>query len=261
MSNAALKRTPREDGSAKFGEYADRGEYHRHLDKTWKYYPVYVEKMRHVRHFLDACPKSQKIVDLGCGEGLLAEEYQKKGYDIVGLDANYESEYVLRGDITKMHFDSGSLDCVLALDVIEHLDFSQQTQAVDEIYRVLRPGGCALLSIPNLAHFASRVSCALTGRLIRTSTIDRHKGDRPIAEYLNLCRSAGLRVVSRRGLFPSLPVLSLLTYCVPGKVVGLHRLYNFVFRVPGFCFLNLVELRKEEEAPVIMPISTAPDVS
>lgn len=225
------------------GEYEERGEYHRQLDRNWKYYPVYVQKMAFVGRYLQRQDRDAKIVDLGCGEGILVEEYRNKGFDIVGVDYNYESDCVLRGDITKLDFDDASTDLVMALDVIEHLDFEQQEQAIREIRRVLRPDGRALLTIPNLAHFASRVTFALTGKLLRTSTIDRHKGDRPIDEYIDLCKIHGLTVVNRRGLFPTFPLISALTCLAPSRVVGLHKLYNALPFPPGYCFLNILEVK------------------
>lgn len=228
------------------GEYEERGEYHRQLDRNWKYYSVYVHKMAFVGKYLERQNRDARIVDLGCGEGVLVEEYRKRGFDIVGVDYNYASDCVLRGDITKLDFEDASLDLVMALDVIEHLDFEQQEKAICEIRRVLRPEGRALLTIPNLAHFASRVTFALTGKLLRTSTIDRHKGDRPIAEYIELCRTHGLELLNRRGLFPTFPLISVLTYLAPSRVVGLHKLYNSLLAPPGYCFLNILELRQTE---------------
>jgi 2-polyprenyl-3-methyl-5-hydroxy-6-metoxy-1,4-benzoquinol methylase len=228
------------------GEYEARGEYHRKLDRKWKYYPVYVCKMAFVRKYLHAKGSQRQIIDVGCGEGILVEEYREKGFDIVGLDMNYKSAYVNRGDLTKLPFADESFDLLTALDVIEHLDFEQQERAFAEIHRILRPGGRALLSIPNLAHIASRVSFLLAGRLLRTSTIDRHKGDRPIQEYLALCKKHYLKVVSCKGLFPTLPVLAALTCAWPDKVAWLHRIYNVLPLPASYCFLNMVEVRKSE---------------
>jgi 2-polyprenyl-3-methyl-5-hydroxy-6-metoxy-1,4-benzoquinol methylase len=226
------------------GEYEERGEYHRSLDKNWKYYPVFVHKMRLVRKYLNANARLGKTIDLGCGEGILVEEYRQRGFDIVGLDYNYESPHVVRGDMTRLQFPDESYALALALDVIEHLSFEQQSQALAEIHRILKPGGRALLTIPNLAHFASRVTFALFGKLLRTSSIDRHPGDRPIQEYINLCRQHGLEIVSRKGLFPTYPLISVLTYLAPSKVVTLHGLYNRLAAIPGYCFLNVLEVQK-----------------
>ena len=232
------------------GEYEERGEYHRQLDKNWKYYPVFVHKMRLVRKYLNANARVGKTIDLGCGEGILVEEYRERGFDIVGLDFNYESSHVIRGDMTRLQFEDASFDLALALDVIEHLHFEQQSQALAEIWRILKPGGRAILTIPNLAHFASRVTFALCGKLVRTSSIDRHPGDRPIGEYLKLCREHGLEIVSRKGLFPTYPLISVLTYFAPSKVVALHGLYNRFAAIPGYCFLNVLEVQKAAKPAV-----------
>jgi len=238
------------------GEYEERGEYHRQLDKNWKYYPVFVHKMRLVRKYLNANAKIGKTIDLGCGEGILVEEYRERGFDIVGLDFNYESPHVIRGDMTRLQFEDGSYDLALALDVIEHLSFEQQSQALAEIWRILKPGGRAILTIPNLAHFASRVTFALFGKLLRTSSIDRHPGDRPIQEYINLCREHHLEIVSRKGLFPTYPLISVLTYLAPGKVVPLHGLYNRFAAIPGYCFLNVLEVQKAAKSDQAKSLSS-----
>lgn len=226
------------------GEYHAKGDYHRELDPSWRYYPVYKEKMDYVRRYLDSLARTQSIVDVGCGEGLLVEEYRSKGYRIEGVDLNYSSEAVHRGDITALPFEDGHAEVALCLDVIEHLDFSQQGLALFELHRVLEPGGRLLLSVPNLAHFASRVSFALLGKLIRTSSIDRHPGDRPIGEYLKLVRDVGFKVLRRDGIFPTYPGVSALTAVSPRLSLPLHRLHNRLRPPAGFCFLNMLELER-----------------
>ena len=74
------------------GEYAARGDYHRALDPSWEYYPTYLAKMRAVRRYLDALPKSARVLDAGCGEGVIVEEYADR-LAITGVDANYASDH------------------------------------------------------------------------------------------------------------------------------------------------------------------------
>ncbi|MFH1506562.1 MAG: class I SAM-dependent methyltransferase [archaeon] len=226
------------------GEYAEKGDYHKKLDKKWIYYPVYVEKMRFVKQYLDKVRKGTKILDAGCGEGVLVEEYKKKGHDISGLDLNYSSKHVKKGDVTKMDFKDNTFNLILALDLIEHLDFAQQERFVKELKRVLKKGGKVLLAIPNQAHLASRLSFLFTGKLIRTSEVERHKGDRPIKEYLALFKKHGFKVISKKGIFPTYPGISVATYLFPSKVLKWHRFYNDWAAGPGWSFINLVELRK-----------------
>ncbi len=227
------------------GEYAKKGDYHKRLDKNWKFYPIYVEKMRFVKKYLSNISKTKKIVDLACGEGVLVEEFKNKGFDMVGVDYNYASNYVIKGDITKLDFKNSSYDIITALDVIEHLSFEQQELAVKEIYRVLNKNGRALLTIPNLAHFASRITFLFLGKLLRTSEIERHPGDRPINEYIKLFKKYGFIVTKKKGLFPTYPISTVLTYFFPSKVVLLHRFLNKFLAFPGWSFLIIVELKKD----------------
>jgi SAM-dependent methyltransferase len=228
----------------KNGEYKTRGDYHKELDKNWCYYPIYLAKLEFIKKYLQRTSKQSKILDAGCGEGVLVEKYQKEGYNIIGLDLNYSSEYVLRGDISKMPFKNGEFDVVLCLDIIEHLNFKEQEKALNEVNRVLNNDGSVILAIPNLAHLASRISFLFTGELIRTSTIDRHKGDRPIKEYLEIIYKAGLKIIKRKGIFPTFPISSLLTYMFPSRVMGLHITLNMLFSYPNWCFLNIMICKK-----------------
>ena len=223
-------------------EYVWRGEYHRELDKNWPYFPVYVEKMRKVRQFLQT-KRDLKILDVGCGEGVLVDEYRRMGYDITGLDLNCSRPSVVRGSVLQMPFVDDYVDVVLCLDVLEHLNILDQPTAIAEIRRVLKPGGVFLATIPNLAHFASRLRFFSLGKLIRTSAVERHPGDRPYSEYYTLL-SKEFVIERSYGLFPTYPLISLLTYLVPSKVVWLHRIYNELCAVPGWCFLSVFECRK-----------------
>ena len=229
-------------------EYKQRGDYHRNLDEKWFYYPVYVEKMKYVEQIMDRIPKDKKIVDLGCGEGLLVEKYSSSGKDIVGIDLNYESDLVKKGDILSTGYEDSSFDVVVCLDVLEHLDFTDQQKAIDEIFRILSPEGKLILSVPNLAHFASRFSFLLMGRLLRTSKLERHPGDRPAYEYRKMIEE-NFSIRSVKGLFPTLPIISFLTLISPKGSLILHKIYNRLTIFPYLCFLNIyiAEPKKNEK--------------
>ncbi|OYT26469.1 MAG: hypothetical protein B6U97_03825 [Candidatus Altiarchaeales archaeon ex4484_96] len=228
----------------RYGEYSEKGDYHRKIDRKWRYYPVYKAKMQYIRGFLDDLPGEERILDAGCGEGVLVEEYQDKGYDIIGLDLDYSSKHVRTGDLRDMPFNDREFHLVLCLDVIEHLYFEDQKKALEEVYRVLRDDGLLLLAIPNLAHLASRLSFMFSGELIRTSTVERHRGDRPIKEYLKLLKETGFKVNKRKGLFPTLPLLSAFTHFYPDRVYPLHKVYNTLLAYSNWCFLNLIVCEK-----------------
>lgn len=225
------------------GEYAARGDYHRSLDPAWEYYPTYLAKMAAVRRYLDALPPATRVLDAGCGEGVLVDEYAAR-LDIAGVDANYSSGRVSTASVTDLPFPDEAFDRALCLDVLEHLSFEDQRTAFAELHRVLRHGGELLVSVPNLAHLQSRVQFLVRGRLIRTASEYKHPGDRPVGEYLALARRAGFTLIERRGIFPTVPVVTRLVRRHPQRLAPLHRLLTRLVPVPGWCFLNLLTLRK-----------------
>lgn len=225
------------------GEYAARGDYHRQPDPNWDYYPTYIAKLEAVRDWLDRLPPDTRVLDAGCGEGVLVDEYAGR-LRIEGLDPNYSSDRVKAGSLTALPYEDGRFDRALCLDVLEHLTYDEQPLAIAELQRVLRPGGELLVSIPNLAHLQSRVHFLLRGRLVRTASIAKHPGDRPAADYIDMARRAGLALVARKGIFPTVPVVTHLIRKHPARLLWLHRALTRLLPIPGWGFLNLLTFRK-----------------
>lgn len=225
------------------GEYASRGDYHRAPDPDWNYYPTYIAKLTAVRRWLDALPPGTRVLDAGCGEGVLVDDYAGR-LAIEGIDAHYASERVTQASLTCLPYADSTFDRALCLDVLEHLPFDAQPNALAELHRVLRPGGELLVSIPNLAHLQSRIQFLFRGRLIRTASELKHPGDRPAADYIAMGKRAGFSLVARRGIFPTIPVLTRLIRRHPRALMPLHHALTRAVPVPGWCFLNLLTFRK-----------------
>lgn len=158
-------------------EYARLGDYHRNLDPNWSYTPTYLQKMSEVRKFVESLPIKAKILDVACGEGVLVEEFRQKGWDIEGIDLNYQSEFVRRGDVCDLPYNNGEFDIVLFLDAFEHIEFKDQPMALSEINRVLNKSGYLVMSVPNLAHLNSRFRLLVRGVLDRTDIEENHPGE------------------------------------------------------------------------------------
>jgi SAM-dependent methyltransferase len=101
--------------------------------------------------------RDRRILDLGCGEGITLERLLARfpGQEILGLDIMPENVDICKshglparlGDLYHLDLPSGSQDAVVFLEVIEHLD--RPERALQEIHRVLRPGGKLLIMFPN----------------------------------------------------------------------------------------------------------------
>lgn len=108
-------------------------------------------------------------VDLGCGAGELLDLAEPQGLTGMGLDQVEASAAAvtsaghpaLVADLERpLPFRDGSLDGVTLIEAIEHVVAAEAL--VDELHRVLRPGGWLVLTTPNVAHLNYRVR-AVTG--------------------------------------------------------------------------------------------------
>jgi SAM-dependent methyltransferase len=225
------------------GEYALRGDYHRHLSPDWEFYPTYLAKLEQVRRYLAALPASTRVLDAGCGEGVLVDEFHDR-LVIEGVDPNYASAHVKRGSLLALPYADASFDRGLCLDVLEHLTLAEQPRALAELFRVIAPGGELLVTVPNLAHLQSRVHFLFRGELIRTANVAKHPGDRPVAEYLDLAARAGFHLIERRGIFPTIPILTRAIRRSPERLRPLHRALTRLLPIPGWCFLNVLRFSR-----------------
>lgn len=108
---------------------------------------------------------TDRILDLGCGWGRIACALATDGYDVAGVDLSanliaYARQHAARLEL-QIRFDVGSMlnipypdtsfDRLVCLwGVYNHLlTPAEQLQAMNEMYRVLRPGGLAFIEMGN----------------------------------------------------------------------------------------------------------------
>ncbi|MFG7946847.1 MULTISPECIES: class I SAM-dependent methyltransferase [Streptomyces] len=110
-------------------------------------------------------PVPSTVLDIGCGDGSAAATASRllARHRLVGVDWSQDALRraarhltAVRGELSApgLPFADGSADAVLFSEVIEHL--VDPDAALDELHRVLRPGGHLLLSTPNLAAWYNR---------------------------------------------------------------------------------------------------------
>lgn len=95
-----------------------------------------------------------RILDAGCGTGQMLTRLESLGR-AVGLDSSAEAvafaasrgaRRLVRGSINAPPFPVGSFDCVVVLDVIEHVD--DDLGMLSSLRNVVRPGGAVIVTVP-----------------------------------------------------------------------------------------------------------------
>jgi SAM-dependent methyltransferase len=175
------------------------------------------------RFFLRRLPRggAARVLDLGCGGGWarFAAAGRTVGVDMSpqslrGAQAIYHG--VAACDLTHLPWRDASFDLVVSSDVLGHLPLDVKQQAMDEIYRVTKPGGRTLHYIEAegddpLTRFAKADPALYRRRIIGP---EGHEGIESPAATAQRFRQAGFTPVTEQ------PVYRLLMY--PPRVVQLY---------------------------------------
>lgn len=120
---------------------------------------LFVEEERAVERYFSE-PQA-RVLDVGCGAGRTTSALHGRGFDVIGVDLSDEMIAAARAlfpeiefavdDATDLGFDAEQFDYVLfshnGIDYI-HPE-SERLTALDEIHRVLKPGGTFVFSTHN----------------------------------------------------------------------------------------------------------------
>lgn len=160
---------------------------------------IYRERMETVLGWVgDLClPGGAAALDVGCGAGLAAAELGRRGFHVTATDASIEmvkkarqhaqevgavdAVQVVRADAHRLPFASEQFDVAMALGLLPWLH--DPRRAVDEMVRVLRPGGWIVVTADNRA----RLNCIVEPR------------ENPLLAPVKLVRGAARRAAGRVG--------------------------------------------------------------
>ncbi len=155
--------------------------------------------------------KGKKVLDVGCGGGLICEPLARMGAKVTGIDAGAENIAIARDHAkhsglkidyhaTTAEDFKGQFDAVLALEIIEHVD--DPDLFVESLARLTRPGGVIIISTlnRNLKSLAlAKVAAEYILGWVPRGTHDWKKFKKPseVAAWLN---AHGARVTDMTGL-------------------------------------------------------------
>ena len=116
--------------------------------------------------------KGGKLLDVGCGEGTISLELQKRGFEVYGLDfssvavrkAKEKGINAIECNVDKdgLPFEDNYFDIVWAGDVIEHV--FDPIFLLSEIGRLVKSKGKIFISVPNEVNLMRRISLFVTGK-------------------------------------------------------------------------------------------------
>lgn len=120
------------------------------------------------------CLHSGEVIDLGAGQGALAERLSDAGYQVTAVDVNVEDfkskncfrhlvlDFNNKGQVEKFESEHrGRYDIALGIEVIEHVE--NPWNYVRQLVALTKKNGSVIVSTPNCSSWHSRLRFLLSG--------------------------------------------------------------------------------------------------
>ena len=153
-----------------------------------------------------------RVLDVGCGGGILSESMALSGAKVTGLDVEPDAISTARAHAQQSGveisyccepietYSSPAFDCITCLEMLEHV--ADVSLVISHCARLLKPGGYLFLSTINRsikAYATAVVAAEYILSLLPRQTHDYKKFIKP-SELSTIVRSAGLTVQSLKGM-------------------------------------------------------------
>ncbi|MBI5396343.1 MAG: class I SAM-dependent methyltransferase [Verrucomicrobia bacterium] len=144
---------------------------------TWKF----IQRKLRVEELL-ATEKPGRLLDVGCGTGVMAPVFLERGWEFVGVDlapkmidyarqrfAGQPKAQFHAGTLESLKLPVASFDAVMAMGLVEYLNDEELRSVMQEMARVLKPGGVLVVSAiqPHSLDSVLRRLLALPTRLLK----------------------------------------------------------------------------------------------
>jgi len=190
---------------------------HRWWDPTSEFRPLHEINPLRLGHIerLAGGLAGKRVVDVGCGGGILAEAMAARGAEVVGIDLSERAlkvarlhgmEVASRVDYRLVSAEDlareapGSFDVVTCMEMLEHVP--QPASVVEACARLARPGGHVFFSTINRnpkSFLFAIVGAEYVLRLLPKGTHEYARFIRP-SELTRDCRAAGLAIEDLTGM-------------------------------------------------------------
>lgn len=222
-----------------------------------------LDTLAHLLPYFDRDPEA-RFLDIGCYDGSLtraiwehSQAREAQGVDFLEERLQEARQHGILAHSVDLNqdaplpFSDGSFDFIFCGEVIEHL-FSPD-YLLEEIFRLLKPGGYVVLTTPNLASWRNRVSLLLGWQPLGSEVSTRYRVGHPRAPqghpsgHLRLFTPRALRELAPRYGFA---VERLAGYCLSASSVdGIARVAGALDRgiarwLPSWCDQIVLKARK-----------------
>lgn len=175
-------------------------------------------------------PTPGRILDCGCGAGDNARILSERGWRVTCVTIDPREQDSVRQFCESVHLAdlenglpqdlNGLFDAVLASHVLEHL--AKPERLLQDVSKLLSPGGILAVALPNIAHYSQRMSL-MRGRFSYTETgqLDRtHLRFYTHGTAIQLLEQSGYEIVhvAAEGAFPWWKVRGLVSSSVVDRV-------------------------------------------
>ena len=181
-----------------------------------------------------------RALDIGCGPGSITKDLSENGWDTHCVDISLNmlrNARLITGDsvqhiqcsVESLCFRENAFDLVTAAGVLEYVP--NDANSLKEIFRVLKPGGTLVISVP----IKSVISTTLKQRMTLGKKVDRfhHKSYTPNT-FLNAIRDTGFtlrKIISHHFvLFPIDFLFPQLSIALDLRLTRLMNMHSFFRR-------------------------------
>jgi 2-polyprenyl-6-hydroxyphenyl methylase/3-demethylubiquinone-9 3-methyltransferase len=184
--------------------------------------PARVEYIKkHISHhfrkdeFVKNPYRGLKIIDLGCGGGLVCEPLARTGAHITGIDADENAIAIARNHAARQKLPINYLneriedhvtekrnhyETVLALEILEHVN--DMSFFIECCAKLCKPGGLVVFSTINRTTKSYALGVFAAEKILRWIPEGTHEWEKFVrpSELANACRKAGLRTRELKGV-------------------------------------------------------------